>query len=187
MAGSLLFTGLLALPAVFLTPGQELAAWPALHLSASAEGFRTAGFLLLRSLIAISLGTLLIVTTPWTYLLRALRFLHIPAVVIASLGMTYRYAFLFVQSARNMLEARQSRSVGKISSAEQRRFTSANIGALLDKVFHLSGEVHLAMLARGFRGEIRVLEEPALRPAEWCQLTMTIAIAVAFVWLGRWI
>ena len=41
---------------------------------------------------------------------------------------------------------------------DRRRLVAASAGVLLEKSLQVSGEVHTAMLARGFRGEIRLLE-----------------------------
>ena len=43
-------------------------------------------------------------------------------------------------------------------AAEKRRLASASAGVLLSKSVALSNEVHLAMLSRGFRGDIRLIE-----------------------------
>jgi energy-coupling factor transporter transmembrane protein EcfT len=48
-----------------------------------------------------------------------------------------------------------------------------------------SGEVHMAMLARGFRGEIRLLEELRTRARDWVRLAAFVGIAVLAVWVGR--
>ena len=182
--GVLAFTGLIALPAVFLTSGHVVAEWPAIHLSMTAEGLRGAMFLILRAETVSTLCGLLILTTPWSDLLRALRFLHVPATVVASAGITYRYVFVFVQSGRGMLEARQARSVGKVRSSEQRRLAALSAGALLDKVFQMSTEVHTAMVARGYRGEVHVLDDFQMRRADWMQLSVLLAVAGLLAWWG---
>ncbi len=182
--GVLAFTGLIAFPALFIIPGHVLAAWPMLHLSISVEGLRGAMFLVLRAEAVSTVGGLLILTTPWGDLLRALRFLHVPASVVASAGITYRYVFVFVQSARSMLEARLTRSVGRVRSSEQRRLAALSAGALLDKVFHMSTEVHTAMVARGFRGEVHVLDESGMRKSDWVQLSALLGAACLLAWAG---
>ena len=84
-----------------------------------------------------------------------------------------------------MLEARQTRLVGPLEPAQQRRLAASSVGVLLNKTFQLSGEVHIAMLARGFRGELRLLEDPRLKGFGWLQLLALLALASSIVWLGR--
>ena len=60
---------------------------------------------------------------------------------------------------RFMVESRQSRMVGRLSGADQRRLAGASVGVLLSKSIQLSSDVYLAMLSRGFRGEIYTLDD----------------------------
>jgi len=128
---------------------------------------------------------LLILTTLWNHLLRSLRFLGIPAAAVAVVSMTYRYIFVFLESAKNTLEARQTRLVGHLEPAVERRLAAASVGALLDKTMHLSGEVYTAMQARGFRGEIRLLDDLKMRSRDWWQLSAMLAMAMLAFGLGR--
>jgi cobalt ECF transporter T component CbiQ len=95
------FTGMIILPALFITPGPVLAELP-FGLAISKTGLMTAVFLLFRVSVSVSLATLLILTTPWNAVLNALSVLHVPDVVILILGMTYRYIFLLLQTANDM-------------------------------------------------------------------------------------
>ncbi len=54
-----------------------------------------------------------------------------------------------------MFESRQTRQIGYLQPVEQRRLAAATVGVLLDKSLQLSSEVHTAMQARGFRGEVQ--------------------------------
>lgn len=101
---------------------------------------------------------LLIFTTRWTILLKALRVLRVPQAFVLILGMTYRYLFVLLNAANDLLLARQSRVVGRVAPAEERRWLAASLGTLFAKAYALSDEVYLAMQARGFRGEVYVFE-----------------------------
>jgi len=85
----LLFTGIIALPAIFITPGPAIADLP-FGLSVTKTGVQTALFLILRSGTSVSFTILTILTTPWADLLKALGVLRVPDVPILILGMTYR-------------------------------------------------------------------------------------------------
>jgi len=61
-----------------------------------------------------------------------------------------------------MFESREARLVGTLEGPERRRLAGATAGVLLDKSMQLSADVHLAMQARGFRGDVRLLEDPRL-------------------------
>lgn len=179
------FTGLIALPALFLTPGELLFASPTLHLSVSVQGMRTAMLLVLRVETAATLSTVLVLSTAWTHILKALRSLHLPAEVVTMLATTHRYVFLLIETANQMFESRQSRTVGVLSGSEQRKMTARTAGVLLSKSIELSHEVYLAMLSRGFRGEVRLLTDFRLQARDYVGLTAFIFTSCLAVWIGR--
>ena len=183
--GALLFTGMIALPALFITPGRALYRLPLLGWPITAQGLGGATYLITRVETAATLSLLLVLCTPWTHVLKALRVLRVPVVFVLILGMTYRYIFLMLQTASDMFESRQSRMVGRLEGADRRRLAAASVGVLLSKTFQLSGEVYLAMLSRGFRGEAYTLDDFQMQPRDWAALAAFIALAALGFWLGR--
>jgi cobalt/nickel transport system permease protein len=181
----LAFTGIIALPAIFLTPGQAIFRLPLLEWPVTLQGLTGAAFLTLRAETTATLSLLLILCTLWNQLLRALRFFRVPAVAVVMVTMTYRYIFLLLQTAHSMFESHQTRLVGRLAPAEQRRFAAASVGVLLDKAFQLSGEVHTAMQARGFRGDVHLLDELEMTHSDWLPLAVLVTIALSALWLGR--
>ncbi|MGI9134534.1 MAG: energy-coupling factor transporter transmembrane component T family protein, partial [Rhodoferax sp.] len=79
-AGVLLFTGAMALPALFLVPGPSLWQLPLLHWTLTLTGLRSAALLLMRAESAATFAALLVLSTPWPHLLKALRTLGVPLV-----------------------------------------------------------------------------------------------------------
>jgi cobalt/nickel transport system permease protein len=184
--GVLLFTGLIAAPALFLVPGEPLAQVPVLDWPITWQGLRSAAFLIGRAETAATYALLVILTTPWPHVLKALRSLGVPVVLVAILGMTHRYIFLLLASAVDLLEAQRSRLVGPLSGRERRRLAAASAAVLLDQTLRLSSEVHLAMIARGYRGEVHLLDDFRIRPSDWLALAgILVLIAAALVpqWL----
>ncbi len=181
----LVFTGAIALPAIFLTPGEAIYRLPVLGWPVTSQGLRSAALLFLRAETTATLSVLLILTTLWPHLLHALRFFRVPVVVVVLLGMTYRYIFLLLETAREISESREARQVGVMQPADRRRLAAATAGVLLSKSLWVSGEVHMAMLARGFRGEVYLLEDLRLRWNDWLPLGALTAIAAAAIWFGR--
>ena len=181
----LIFTGTIAVPAIFLTHGTVLARVPFLEWPVTGQGLRGAAFLVLRAETSATLATLLMLCTPWNELLRALRLFRVPASVVVTVMMTYRYIFVFVENAKGIFEARRTRLVGRLQPDVQRRLAAASAGALLDKTIQLSADVHIAMLARGFRGEVKLLDDLRMKNRDWWQLAGMAGTAVAAVWLGR--
>ena len=181
-----LFTGIIVLPATLslITPGQivvPLGTWFGTRVGLTAEGLEAAGLIVMRVAVSISLVVLLTLTTPWQRLLAALRSLFVPTTVILVLSMAYRYLFHLLTSVSDMYTARRARTVGADSDVRSsRRFVAASAGALFGKAHALSEEVYLAMVARGYRGDVRTLTPASVRPRDlvWCGSCGLVAVLV---------
>jgi cobalt/nickel transport system permease protein len=178
------FTGMIILPALFITPGPPLVQLP-FGLVITQTGFTTALFLLLRVSTSVSLTLLLILTTPWNMVLGALTVLKVPDVFILVLGMTYRYIYLLLHTANDMFLSRKSRVVGRMSSTEERRMLAAISGTLLGKSLNMSGEVYLAMQSRGFRGTIVTLKPFKMKTHDWIWMSIFLTLAAIAILLGH--
>ncbi len=159
-----IFTGIVLIPATLsiVVPGDVvLTLW---HWNGQPEGFTrqgltSAALVICRVATSISLVVLLTLTTPWNRLLASLRSLGVPRMFVLVVGMAYRYLFLLLGSVTDMYLARKSRTVGAEKHDEgARRFVAATAGALIGKSMVLSEEVHQAMVARGYRGNVQVLD-----------------------------
>ena len=178
------FTGLIIVPALFITPGPALLHLP-LGLVITKTGVNTVLFLLLRVSTSVSLTLLLILTTSWNTVLSALSVLRLPDVLILILGMTYRYIYLLLHTANDMFLSRKSRAVGYLGTTENQQMLAAISGTLLSKSLNLSSEVYLAMQSRGFRGSIVTLKPFKMKSKDWLWLFVFLAITAFAIFLGR--
>jgi len=180
-----IFTAVIALPALFITPGSPLVTI-ASKVVITEQGARTAGLLFLRVTNSLSFGVLLILTTPWPNILVALRWFRMPSLIVDILSMTYRYIFLLLHNVNSMFLARRSRVIGSFSSGENRRWLTRTLATVMAKSQHLSGEVYLAMLSRGYQGEVRVLSDFKLKRRDilWMAFAL-LAIVSILLWGNR--
>jgi len=183
-----LFVGAVTLPATLnvVTPGPPLLVlWLQPFLAVTKPGVAAAGLLTLRVGVALSFVILLTLTTRWHDLLRGLRILFVPKWFVAVLAMTYRYLAVLMQAASEMFVARKSRTVGRTTTAENRRFLGGAIGALFGKTLALTDEVHAAMLSRGWTGEAHTLRPLHVQTADLLWLgAMTLCAALAVLCEG---
>lgn len=177
-------TAVIAIPALFITQGE-----PMVHLAGkiiiTEQGVRTAGLLILRVTDSLSFGVLLILTTPWSNVLVALRWLRVPSLLVDVLGMTYRYIFLLLHTANSMFLARRSRSIGGLSGGENRRWLGRALATAMVKSQHLSEEVYLAMLSRGYQGEVRVLNDLSLKRRDFLWIAFSLIVSLVLLWGNR--
>jgi len=179
--GILFFTGAIVFPSLFTTPGATLWIVPWLHWKATATGLHSAVHLIVRAETTATLATLMVLTTPWPHLLKALRVLRVPAIVVAILSMTHRYIFLMLQLAQDYFEARRVRMVGNLDDTQRRRMAVSGVAVLLSKSLQLASEVYEAMLARGFRGTVYTLDEFRMKTLDWWTLAGFVLLAtIAF-------
>jgi cobalt/nickel transport system permease protein len=183
---------LAAITLPFTVPGTVLA-----HLgplSISAEGTVRFASLLVKSWVSVQMAILMTYTTAFPELLWGLRALRLPPVLVAIISFMYRYLFVLADEALRLMRARAARS----GAAPQGRRTGGSVvwrgrvaggmvGNLTLRAFERSERIHDAMTARGFQGEMRMLETPHLHDADrytlvgWVTfLAMTVLIGFVF-------
>lgn len=112
---------------------------------------------------ALSCLFFLVLTTSITDLCVLLRRVHMPQVMVEMSMMIYRYIFLFLEVSEKMSLAQKLRlrRSGWLSSI---RSLSMLVGSLFIRTLEQGERTLVAMTARGYDGEIRILEDfPAPR------------------------
>ena len=195
-----LVTGILALPATlnWVTPGNPL--W-ILHrfrqdfqyghwsfpqtLAFSDNGLRSALLFISRVGVSVSIVVLLTLTTPWQRLLRALRVLGVPQFFVFVLGMTYRYIHLFLSLMLDLHFGKKSRTLRASRWSQDQKWVASRMGYLFKRSHNLGESVYSAMLARGFQGEPKILEELEWSRSDLLAMTITVSLCGALGLLQR--
>lgn len=162
---------LVALTVVFSVPGRPVFQLPLGFMTLTATDAGLVRFLSIvwKSWISVQAALLLTATTHFLDILRALRALHLPPIMVTLLSFMYRYLFLLVDEAQRLLRARDCRSAEVVGSDGGRsggslvwraRVTGRLVGTLFLRSFERSERIYIAMVSRGYAGEIR-----SLRPA----------------------
>ena len=124
-------------------------------------------------------------TTSWPSLLSGMRGLHVPRLFVTVAAMAHRYIFHLLDVVTDVYVARRARTVKPEGLEGLRRFVGASAGVLFGKANHLTGEVHQAMVARGYVGEAHALDAPALTGADALAAAVVVVLVGALVALGR--
>ena len=125
-------------------------------LAAPWKGLPGLWILFIRAIICLVLLILLTNTTRFTELLRGLRKMGCPQILVMNLSFLYRYLFVLTEEAMRMKQARDCRRVGRAPFAEELKTLSSMLGTLLIRSFERAERMHSAMLSRGFAGEFHV-------------------------------
>jgi cobalt/nickel transport system permease protein len=84
-----------------------------------------------------------------------------------------------------MFLARRSRVIGSFSGSENRRWLGRALATTMVKSQRLSEDVYLAMLARGYQGEVRVLQDFRLQRRDFIWIIFSLAAIVTLFWVSR--
>ena len=115
-------------------------------------GWVSCGSILLRALLTVSAALILVAMTGFQAICQALEKLGMPRVFVVQLTFLYRYIFVLTDEGVRTARARQLRSFGK-RGLGLRQFGSL-VGHLLLRTWERAERIHMAMLSRGFSGQI---------------------------------
>lgn len=167
------FTGAVLLILPFAVPGQAVMTLNLgpLTLAATDQGVSRAAILSLRVLTAVLAVNLLTATTPFPELMRALRGLKIPDVLVQVLEFAVRYIFVLTEEVGRMRLARKSRCF-KSGGTLFNRAAFSTLGQLVGVLFVRSwdrGErIYCAMLSRGYSSSGAKVQTVGLKLADLC-------------------
>jgi cobalt/nickel transport system permease protein len=187
---------LAALPLLFTVGGSPLLVLPVASwtVTLTAQGLARFASIALKSWLSVQAAIILVSTTPFTQLLVAMRAVRVPRLLVAIFGLMWRYLFVLVDEVLRLMRARASRSghsdePGMKPGGSLRwraRVTGGMAGNLFLRSFERGDRIYVAMMARGYDGEVRSLPIPPLRATHWAILGAGIgvlALLLAFAYL----
>ncbi len=193
-----LFSALIILPAALniVTPGHALVTlWHFSHpqlgpwavprrLTVTDAGLLLAGRFVLRTAVCVTLALLLTATTPANRLFRGLRALGVPVLFVMLLSMMTRYLSVFLRAAEEIHLAKISRSITLGTLRQEQAWVAAGMGALSRRTQAMGNAVYLAMLSRGYTGEIYLLDAPRWQLSDGAFLLIALGSAVVLLVMG---
>jgi cobalt/nickel transport system permease protein len=112
------------------------------------DGIRVFTILLVKSTLCLLAMILLSNTTPFSELLRVLRAVRVPTLLLTTLGLMYRYIFVLIDESQRMRRARQSRTFTS-SRWHAWKSMATVLGQLFIRASERAERVYAAMWARG--------------------------------------
>jgi len=151
------FAFFIALPAIFqiFSPGDVIFSFSFLGsaINITSQGLNSASIFFMRVLVSVSYTILLTLVTRHFQILKALRVMGVSRIFIMTLGICYRYIYLFVDIVLNTYSAVKSRSGRIFSQRKGQKIVASGIASLWQRSYQMQAEVYRAMLSRGFTGE----------------------------------
>lgn len=158
---------------------------------AISGGWVSFASILLRFVLTIGIALILIATTSFPGVCMALEGIGAPRVFAVQLLLLYRYLFVLINEAMRMVRARALRSFH--GRGLGMKIFGQMVGQLLLRTLDRAQRVHLAMLCRGFNGEIRSLRRLHIGRAEllftggWTALFVLLRLVNLPQLLGSWV
>lgn len=124
--------------------------------------------LVLKSYLSCLAVWLVVATTPLPALLRGLESFGAPRFLLMVAQFIYRYLFVITEEAAQMTHAAMARGGRARRALRYLRFRAAAgaLAVLFARSYARAGDVHKAMLARGFSGRLRSLAEARFEAAD---------------------
>ena len=145
------FAPLVAFLALVIAPG---------HPSRALLGYwPVVGAIVAKNSLAFGAIVVLSGVTPFAQLLDGMRRLGVPSVLVATLHFMVRYVRVLGDELGRMVQARRARSFRR--SGLDYGILTGLIGVLFVRAMERGERVHAAMLARGWDGTIRTLDDEA--------------------------
>ncbi|MCL5024651.1 MAG: hypothetical protein M1497_15050 [Nitrospirae bacterium] len=133
-----------------------------------------------RILGAVSVVAVIGFSTPFTEFMAGLSWLRVPRSFIEILMFAYRYIFVLLEDAMVIYNAQKNR-LGY--SSPRRGLNSFGVlsGSLILKAFEHSQSTTVAMVQRGYDGNLQMLRHRPFRLSEE-KVSLLFIIALGFVW-----
>ena len=147
-----------------------------------AGGWVAAASILVRFVLGMGALIALASTTRFPDLLRGLRRLGVPHILVLQLQFLYRYLFLLLDQSMHMRQARAVRDGGRGPLVWRWRAGAGQIGMLFIRTLDQADRTHMAMVARGYDGTIQVVRPARWRQYDWLFLAATILYVVVLRW-----
>jgi cobalt/nickel transport system permease protein len=198
LALGFIFGFLVALPSALNIVSGGPAAYPILHLSKphqfwiyhipqvigfTREGIQGVSLLTLRVINSLATAFLVISTTPFAEVIKALKVMRVPDIFLITITLAYKYIFIFAVTIYDMHLAKKSRLIVPESSAHTRRWIAGRMAFLFNKSQHRCDEVFKAMQQRGFSGSISLRGYGAFTQRDWLVGSLLLCAGIILLFI----
>ncbi|NLE77770.1 MAG: cobalt ECF transporter T component CbiQ [Chloroflexi bacterium] len=182
------FVGMAAFSLPFTRAGQvvwgfQIMGW---QINVTDAGLLLFASVMVKAWLSVLVSGLLVVSSPFTHLVSAMRALRVPPALTSTISFMYRYLFVLVDEALRLQTAREARSAGRGRTVLWRaQVLGWMVGSLFIRSYERSERIYVAMLSRGFTGEEQSLMGLTWRPRDsWAGLAWAGTLLVVGL-LGR--
>ena len=195
-----IFAGIIIIPMIFniFFPGDPLIRLaylgPTAHVGSltlpesvyiTRQGVYAASTFIMRVATCVSAVVLLFLTTPQQILYKSLRTVGVPKIYVFTLEMTKRYIFLLMELVREMHFAKKARTIKAGGMFDEQKWVGGRIGYTLIRSMDISEKVHMAMISRGFNGDVKVMQELRMHKRDYIAGATAISLSIIMVLISQ--
>ncbi len=147
------------------------------------EGVYGVAMLTMRVINSLSLSFLVLYTTPFHEIIRALKVLKVPDSFVIIITLCYKYIFIFSKTVEDMHLAKKSKIVRELSNTEAREWITGRIAFIFRKTRLRCEEVFKAMIGRGFSDSIKIYGFRKLTARDWIASVSLFLVGILFLWI----
>lgn len=195
-----IFAGVIALPMIFniffpgqclfqiayLGPGIQLGPFsiPA-SICITRQGISLATVFTVRVATCVSVVVLLFITTPQQLLFKSLHSVGVPKIYVLTLEMAYRYVFLLMDMVREMYIAKKARTIRSRSIFEEQKWVGGRMGYTLIRSLDTSEKVHMAMVSRGYNGDVKVIQPFRTQSRDYIAAAASLLLSLVLLLISQ--
>jgi len=193
-----LFGFLIAIPSAFNVIVKGEIIFPVLHLSndyhfwvyhipaeigITREGLHVVAMLTLRVINSLSVAFLVLNTTTFPDIIKALKVMKVPDSFLMIITLAYKYIFIFAKTVEDMHRAKKSRLASQVSNTDARKWAAGRMGFIFNKTRMRCEEIFKAMLSRGFSEEVKLYEPGKLELRDIITGGILLIAGICFLWI----
>jgi cobalt ECF transporter T component CbiQ len=147
----------------------------------TAAGMLGVAMLTMRVINSLSLSFLVLYTTPFPEMVRALKILKVPDTFLIIISLCYKYIFIFSKTVEDMYLAKRARMLREENNKKAREWIVGRLALIFRKTQLRCEEVFRAMVGRGFSDTIKLYGFGKMRATDWASGAILFSMGLLFL------
>ncbi len=145
------------------------------------EGMLGVAMLTVRVMNSLSLSFLVLYTTPFLELVKALKVLKVPDTFLIIISLCYKYIFIFSKTIEDMYLAKRARMLREDDAKKAREWTAGRLAMIFRRTQLRGEEVFRAMIGRGFSDSIKLYGFGKMNATDWTSGAALFSMGLLFL------
>ncbi len=153
------------------------------EIGITREGLNVVAMLTIRVVNSLSISFLVLYTTPFPEIIKALKVMKVPDSFLMVITLSYKYIFIFSKTLEDMYLAKKSKLARQVKNADARKWAAGRMGFIFKKTRLRFEEIFKAMLSKGFSEEVKLYPSGKLNTRDIVTGGMLLIIGIFFLWI----